>query len=235
VVRPLLSRGALLGYMELGEEIDSFLARMKADTGDELALVVEKKYLDEREYAAARERANRPNNWADDAEIVAIDVTDPSSAVVGSAADLRDLPDGGRFLEAVERGPRAFVRGVVPVLDAAGRRTGGLFVLHDVTAVRDRARGQQVRGVVLMVVVAVAVLALLFVSFEWLVFRRLARMSKAMETVSTRLAGGDYDVGDTIQPSAADEIGRFEGFLRSFLGTMGATLRELEKRHRRAR
>lgn len=48
-----------------------------------------------------------PNNWADDPEIVAIDVTDPSSPVVGSAADLRDLPDGGRFLEAVERGPRA--------------------------------------------------------------------------------------------------------------------------------
>lgn len=86
-----------------------------------------------------------------------------------------------------------------------------------------------------MVVVAVAVLALLFVSFEWLVFRRLARMTDAMETVSTRLAGGDYDVGDTIRPTSADEIGRFEGFLRSFLGTMGATLRELEKRHRRAK
>jgi len=235
VVRPLASQGAVLGYMELGEEIDSFLTRMKAETGDELALVVEKKYVDERAYAVASERASRRNNWGDAPDVVAIDVTDAAAPVVGSAADVRDVPDGGRYLAPVEVGSRAFVRGVVPVIDAAGRRVGGLFVLHEVTALRDRARSEQVRGVLLLVVVAVIVLALLFVAFERLVFRRLAGMTIAMETVSTRLAGGDYDVGDTIRPTSSDEIGRFETFLRSFLATMGATLRELEKRHRRAR
>ncbi len=234
VVRPLVSRGALLGYMELGEEIDSFLSRMKAETHDELALVVEKKYLDGAAYASALERANRRNNWEDDPEVVAIDSTDPSAPIVGSTADVRDVPEGGRYLAPVERGSRLFVRGVVPVLDAAGRRVGGLFVLRDATAVRDRARSEQVRAVVLMIVAALVVLALLFVSFERLVFGRLGRMTAAMENVSIRLAGGDYDVGDTIEPSAADEIGRFEAFLRSFLQTIGATLRELEKRHRRS-
>ena len=51
-----------------------------------------------------------------------------------------------------------------------------------------------------------------------------------MEDVSTRLAGGEYEIGNTLQPTANDEIGRFESFLASFLGMIGATLRELEKR-----
>jgi hypothetical protein len=233
VVRPLTSRGTVLGYMELGEEIDSFLARMKAETHDDLALVVEKRFLDASAYAAVMERANRRNNWGDDPEIVAIDSTDPSAPIVGASADVRNVPDGGRNLATVERGSSLFVRGVAPVIDAGGRRVGGLFVLHDVTAIRDRARSEQLRAVLLMAIAALFLLALLFVSFERLVFRRLGAMTSAMENVSLRLAGGDYDVGDTIQPSAQDEIGRFESFLRSFLQTIGATLRELEKRHRK--
>ena len=83
-----------------------------------------------------------------------------------------------------------------------------------------------------MAAVALAMLVLLLVMFEALVFRRLLRMTTAMEDVATRLAGGDYQVGATIQPSAQDEIGRFEGFLGRFLAAIGMTLRELEKRRR---
>ncbi|HEX9398860.1 MAG TPA: cache domain-containing protein [Anaeromyxobacter sp.] len=231
VVRPFVAQGKLLGYMELGQEIDDFLARMKAETGDEFALVVEKKYLDEKAWAATR--GERRNNWGDDPEVVAVDATSSEAPIVGVSADVRDVPDGGRYLVPVERGSRLFVRGVVPVLDAAGQRVGGLFVLHDVTALRDRNASEQLRVVLLIGAVVVTVLGLLFVLFEVLVFRRLGRMTTAMENVSVRLAGGDYDIGGTIHPTASDEIGRFEGFLGNFLSTIGSTLRELEKRQRR--
>ncbi|HEX9242009.1 MAG TPA: HAMP domain-containing protein, partial [Anaeromyxobacter sp.] len=59
------------------------------------------------------------------------------------------------------------------------------------------------------------------------------RMTSAMEDVSIRFAGGDYDVGATIRTTRSDEIGRFEGFLGNFLATIGSTLREIEKRRRR--
>ncbi len=75
---------------------------------------------------------------------------------------------------------------------------------------------------------------ILLAMFDLLVFRRLLRMTEAMQDVSTRLAGGDYEVGGTIRAGAPDEIGRFEGFLGSFLTTIGTTLRELEKRRRRS-
>jgi signal transduction histidine kinase len=81
--------------------------------------------------------------------------------------------------------------------------------------------------------VALAVLALLVVLFDRLVFRRLERMTTEIEGASVRLAGGDYEVGDAVKPGGADEIGRFEEFLARFLRTIGSTLREFEKRQRK--
>jgi hypothetical protein len=231
VVRPFVVDGKVIGYMELGQEIDDFLDRMKAETGDEFALVIEKKFLDEKAWAASR--GERRNSWGDDPEVLTVDATSPDAPVAGTSAEARNVPDGGRYVGPVDRGDRRFVRGVVPVLDASGQRVGGLFVLHDVTALRDRASSEAMRVVLLIGTVAVLVVGLLLILFEVLVFRRIARMTSAMEDVSLRLAGGDYDVGSSIQPKLADEIGRFEQFLGSFLRTIGSTLRELEKRQRR--
>jgi hypothetical protein len=203
---------------------------MKSETGDEFALVVQKKYLDEKAWAATR--GERRNNWNDDPEVVTVDVTSADTPIAGTSADVRDVPETGRYVGQLERGDRRYVRGVVPVLDASGQRVGGLFVLHDVTALRARALGEQNQVVLLIGALAVLVLGLLFVLFELLVFRRIARMTAAVEDVSMRLAGGDYDIGESIRPESEDEIGRFEGFLATFLKTIGATLRELEKRQR---
>jgi hypothetical protein len=231
VVRPFVVNGTTLGYMELGQEIDDFLVRMKAQTGDDFALAIQKKFLDEKAWAETR--GERRNSWGDDPEMVVVDVTRSDAPIAGAGTELGDVPESGRFLAAVEHGSRRFVRGVVPVLDASGQRVGGLFVLHDVTALRDRAWSEQLRLVLLIGGVAIVVLGLLFVLFEVLVFRRLANMMKTMENVSVRLAGGDYDVGATIDSKSPDEIGRFEKFLGNFLVAIGSTLRELEKRQRR--
>ena len=230
VVRPVVVQGRVLGYVELGTGIDGFLARLKAETGDELALVMHKGFLDEKAWAVAR-GAGR-NNWGDDPETVTVEVTSSQVLVPGAIGDVRDLPEGGRLIERFAAGGRKLVRGVVPVRDGAGRTVGGLFVVHDVGALGERLRGEQLRVIVLIGLLALAVLGVLLFALERLVFRRLARMTRAMEDASTRLAGGDYWIGGSIPPSAPDEIGRFESFLGSFLVTIGATLRQLEKRRR---
>jgi len=232
VVRPFVTHGRLLGYMGLGQQIGSFLGRMKAETGNEFGLVVEKRYLDEKAWSTAR--GSRRDNWGHDPQVVAVDATSADAPVVGTAADVLDVPDGGRSLASVEVGDRLFVRGVVPVRDVEGHKVGGLFVLHDVTAVRDRARSDRNRELLLSSLALLVVLGVIIGLVELLVLRRLQAMSKAMEEASLRLAGGDYDVGSSVAPTSNDEIGRFEKFLGSFLATIGATLREMEKRRNRS-
>jgi len=107
--------------------------------------------------------------------------------------------------------------------------------LHDVSGLRTRAIADQLEQALLMAIVSVVMLALLYFLVELLVFRRLARMTQAIQRASIRLAGGDYDISGTLDATTSDEIGRFEGFLSRFLATIASTLRELEARQRRAR
>lgn len=231
VVRPVVLKGRIQGYVELGEGIEGFLARLKRETGDDFALVMHKGFLEESAWAAARGVGR--NNWSDDPEVVTVEATSPDVLVPGAIGDVRQIPEGGRFIERFGKGGvRQLVRGVVPVHDAAGRTVGGLFVVHDVGALREKLRGEQLRVIVLIGLLALAVFGVILLVLERLVFRRLERMTRAMEDASTRLAGGDYEIGGSISRSEQDEIGRFESFLGSFLATIGATFRQLEKRRR---
>jgi HAMP domain-containing protein len=230
VVRPVAAQGRILGYVELGEGIEGFLSRLKGETLDELALVMHKGFLEEKAWAASRGVGR--NNWGDDPDVVSVETTSPEVLARGTIGDVRQVPEGGRFIERYSLGPRRLVRGVLPVHDAAGRTVGGLFVVHDVAALREKLREEQLRVIVLTGLLALVVLVVILFVLERLVFLRLEHMTRAMEDASTRLAGGDYEIGGTISRNEQDEIGRFESFLGSFLGTIGATFRQLEKRRR---
>jgi hypothetical protein len=231
VVRPFVAHGKLLGYMELGEEIDDFVARMKAQTGDDFALVLQKKHLDEKAWAASR--GAQRNDWGDDPEVVVAVATAENLLGAEAGVEVRDVPDEGRYLSTVSRGERVLVRTVVPVSDAAGRKVGGIIALHDVTALSDRVKSERNRTILVLGAFAAATVLLLSLLVHLLVFRRIQRMTSTMQDVSTRLAGGDYDVGDRLHATSGDEIGRFETFLASFLSTIGSTLKDFDKRQRR--
>lgn len=230
VVRSYHGRdGKLLGYMELAEEIDHFLGRMKAQTGDDYGLLVEKAFLDEREWAGARAAAGRRNDWADRARTVVVDRTGDDPSDVDFDGDLSAVPDDGRLLEERERDGRVLARGIVAVKDAAGRRVGGLFVVHDVTGIHEGTLEvrRSMAWIVAGVSVAFAILLLLLVNR--LVFARLASLTARMEDLSARIAGGDYSAR---MPAvgARDEIGRFERMLGAFLEVVTGLLKELGSR-----
>ncbi len=227
VVQPWTVDGKLIGYLELGEEIDHFLGRMKAQTGDDYGLLVEKRYLDRALWAHAR--AGRRDGWDDHPTAVVVDGTTADPSLIDLGGDPSAVPDDGRLLGEVERGGRVLARGIVPVRDAAERRVGGLFVLHDITALHD-ATERAGRRVVWVLAAAAAAMALgLLWSMQRLVFARLTRMIDTLEDASARLAGGDYAVAATLPVGARDELGRFEAFFARFLEVIGGLLQDLTR------
>jgi HAMP domain-containing protein len=230
VVRPWIVDGKLLGYLELGEEIDHFIRRMKAQASDDFGMVVEKRHLDAAEWAATRARAGLRNNWGDKADVVVVEATTSDETIFDFDGSVDAIPDGGAVLETEEVRGRTLVRGVLPVADAAGHVVGALFVLHDVTSLRRSMQGVRLNVLALVVGLAFALSAVLLLMLNRLVFRRLDRMIDHMEDLSARLAGGDYEAGKEITASAADEIGEFETFFGRFLAAVGSTLSDLGKR-----
>lgn len=226
VVVPWRVNGEVIGYLEAAEEVDHLLARLKAQTGDDYALVVEKRFVAE---AAWRAAYGERKPWGTGALLVVQATGGPASSL---PADLDVVDEDGAPLEAPHVDGKALARGLVPVRDASGRRVGAVVVDHDITALHDALEKERA-GILLTLAGAAAVMALFL---PWLVqrlvFARLVRMAESMEAMGARLAGGDYDVAPAAPAPPADEIGRFETYVIGFLAGVGRHLEAVRRRGR---
>jgi hypothetical protein len=220
--------GKLIGYIELGTEVDHFLGRMKMQTGNDFAIFIQKKLVDESEWARTRGKAK--NTWNDWPTVVLANSTTSDdlldeAAIAGAATD-------GTILGEVERDGAYFARGVFPVRESSGKIVGGLVVRHNVTALHADMQLGLLRALVLLGGLAIVASILVYPVVDRLIFRRLRNMMATMEDMSVRLAGGDYGVGSVQQPVRKDEIGGFESFFGDFLRLVGNTLRTLSDRQK---
>jgi hypothetical protein len=232
-VAPWSAGGKRIGFVELAEETDGYLHRMKALTSDDYSLFVEKRHLDRAELAAMQKRKGGSDRWDQHPALVLIDSTMDDAHPMAPALPLDALPDGGTYLGEVAVGSRTVAQGVLPVTDATGHRVGALVVHDDITRMHDSMTQARLRVILLVGAIAILAAGLLVVAVNVLVFSRLARMTLTLEEVGARLVGGDYDVARAVPPaSAQDEIGHFEDFFGRFIAVVAETLDGLTKRRR---
>ncbi len=222
--------GKLIGYIELGTEIEFFLDRMKQQTGNDFAMFIQKRLLDESEWARTRALRNIKNTWNDFGEVVVTNSTTPDQIVDPSA--FGTLDPAGTILDEVEKDGATFARGVFPVRESSGNLVGGLVVRHDITALRADMQAGLLRALGLLGGLAVLASVLVYPVVDRLIFRRLRTMMGTMEDMSVRLAGGDYSVGNVQRTVRKDEIGGFEAFFGDFVRLVGNTLRTLSERQK---
>lgn len=128
VVKPVRSKGKVVGYVELGEEIDHFLSRMKQLTGDDYGLLVDKSRVDRKELA----RVRGDDRWDERPDVVLIDSTIWDERNIGVGASLASLPDEGGAIVEWKEGARSFAGSAFPVRDAGKHVVGALFVRHPI-------------------------------------------------------------------------------------------------------
>jgi hypothetical protein len=117
VVKPISSGGKVIGYMELGEEIDHFFGRMKAQTGDDFGLLVDKRFIDRKELA----RVLKEDRWDERTDLVLIQSTMWDEKNIDLGGPLPSLTDEGAGFKEWQEGAQA---------DAAQRVVGAVFVRH---------------------------------------------------------------------------------------------------------
>jgi len=179
VVRPWIYKGKVIGYMELAEEIDHFLTAMKQRTGDEYGILVKKQYLDQRAWSQIL--GERANTWNDRPDVVVVDTTIFNLGIADYQGDLSEIPETGKELEEIVVEDRAWIRGIFPIKDAAGRKVGGLFVLHDFTKSHRAIRSAMRKTLFVMVGFALLSAALLLLAIRYEVFRRIGGIADRLE------------------------------------------------------
>ncbi len=130
VVRPIRWQGKLVGYMELGEEIDHFFERMKAATGDDFGLLVAKEHVDRKELA----RVRNDDRWDERPDVVLINSTMWDEKGIQVPVALEKLPADGVMIPEWQDQEKRFVGGVFPVKNAVHHVVGAIYVRHLVSA-----------------------------------------------------------------------------------------------------
>jgi hypothetical protein len=134
VVVPWWDGEQLIGYVELGEEIDHIIHELQIALDMEFYLVIEKKFLDRENWEAGLRMLGREGDWDRFPSVVMIDQT------------LDTFPEDLSYFLAEKQHTREVTEVEIPLddrlyrarfhhlVDAGGREVGDMVILRDVTA-----------------------------------------------------------------------------------------------------
>jgi PAS domain S-box-containing protein len=206
VVQPWYDGQQLIGYVELGEEIEHVTQKVHNVLGVEIYIVIAKKYLDRAGWESGMRMLGRDANWNRFPSVVMIDRTQ------------EELPEGlSGFFDEEEHvsmktdvdmlfNDRRYRTRFIHLNDAGGRGVGDMVVMTDVTELVAHLHF----NVFMIVAICVGVGGLLFA----LLLLYIQRVEQAMVTARGALAESE-DRFRTLFNSAADAV-----FIHDFEGQM---------------
>ncbi|NTU71851.1 MAG: EAL domain-containing protein [Coriobacteriia bacterium] len=202
----------IIGYMEVGEEIEHFMSLMPAHgMADNYTLLLSKTSLKHEDWAAYRRSAGLRDDWNDHPDYV---VAGTSSAFAPEYLDKAQLPvtpgTTAQYVGIIYEGPgRSTAVGHFPVRDALGRPVGLVLMSHDLSSIIVTIRRTQYAVAAVILVLTLVMGIVLFLMLDRLVFRRLGALAR--EGMG---AGLKKEISLTVERDPTlDEIGRFENEL----------------------
>lgn len=135
VVMPYFEGEELIGYVELGEEMDHFLKIIKSQTENETGIVADKEHLNQLDWVSTMQTMGRRDSWDDLSEHVLV-----SSTVESSMTKKCFTEDNTRKIEQeitetliIKDKERVFGCGGFEIEDADGQHSGSVLMLVNVT------------------------------------------------------------------------------------------------------
>ncbi|HEU4384419.1 MAG TPA: cache domain-containing protein [Anaeromyxobacteraceae bacterium] len=204
VVTPYLRDGRVIGYVEMGEEIDHFDTLVKQETGVDVAVLVDKRFLKEAEYRGVRRAAGQPDDWDDlpDYALVSSTLRDRklvAESLPPSAARLVDEPE---YLGTVASGQHRLAKGAFPLRDSARNQVGVVLVLTDVT---EQANAERM-ALVTLVLVALVTLLFTFAVAAWFLRSQIIGPLVALSHQAIEISMGNVE--KKLETNRTDEIGQ---------------------------
>ena len=216
-VLPWRRGGAVIGYLELGEDVDRFVEKLAASEGDSLGLVIDKRLIDRDAWASAMARRSVAPRWDALRDYVWVDRRDPELAS-SDCFDDRLLARASlvpAWDDAHVVGEDSRVCAGIPFDDPDGRAVGAIVARIDMSH-HTRVLAQLRRSA------ALAMLALLgaaFGVFAWATTSMVIRPVRAIAEGAAVFASGSLR-DHRIAVRSSDELGQ----LASALNSMAASL-----------
>jgi methyl-accepting chemotaxis protein len=222
VVHPYYnSDNKLIGYMELGEEIEHFLSIMKNETRHEYGLIVLKEYVDEESWKSIRQEKGLEDNWNDHEDILLIESTDDTLSYIGHS--IKDLPDEGLVLKKYHQGNAYLAQSAFPIYDAGNRKVGSTFVLTDLTLQFIQMKDEMIR--VSLIFLTIIIVFGIFTHFS---IAKIMKRLDAIVSIVKSFSEGAGNLTQRIQLQSDDELGALANWFNLFIEKIHVIIKEVK-------
>jgi len=184
VVAPVRAQGKVIGFIELGREIDQLAADIGPLFKTEVFVAIDKRYLERDEWEVGMRMLNHNTHWdylpgmviASDAQSIAPEILKrltPSGSPNSSPDNIK-----------IEWENRHYRAGSIALQDAGNREVGRLLVLRDMTEQVSSDR------ITIFSIIGGAILfgALLFISFYWIMKRTERQLEVSQKELHDSMA-----------------------------------------------
>lgn len=153
VVQPWIVDGKLIGYLELGEEIEHITPKVAKILGVDVVFAIEKQYLNQTRWEQGLTVMGRTTDWDELSNFVIINKT-----IKKIPSGVAKLIDSGKRNNAevsfTDRSTQDIYHGgIIPLSDAGKRQVGSLIIIQNIT--QQTAGLRKVAGILLLVVFVV--------------------------------------------------------------------------------
>lgn len=176
-VKPFFGHGKLLGYLELGMEIEHLLPRITDETNAEVSIILHKNFLDRETWERGMKSLGRDADW-DRYKNVALIYETPRGLQrsVSMVHDHIRPMEHGNHQKFTEEG-RVFDASLVHIMDAGNREVGNLVIVNDIT---DIASASQLK-IITIITVCIAAMVLYFIWLYPFLGRVQLRLQKGQQ------------------------------------------------------
>jgi PAS domain S-box-containing protein len=203
VVSPYYMDGELIGYVELGEEIEHFLEILKSETRNDFGIIADKVHLDREKWRSVRKTAGLRDNW-DDLEnhiILATTSDDPAASECFVEEKLERIEKGEHYFQRISSGDQSFVCSGFEITDAGGRHAGAVISLIDITN-----HVAMVKKTNLVTMGLIAALLAIASGIGIFISRSISRPVSELQNAAAEIAEGKMD--KMVSITTGDELGQ---------------------------
>lgn len=165
VVHPWLFKEKLIGYIELGIEIDSYFNRLKKVVEADIGLIIQKDFLDKSKWESVKKEKGERNNWDDNEKYLLINKTTENEELLDLNSLNFGIPKQRKIISTTKYGESFYIKGLFPLSDASGRKVGAIFVLKDITKIH-QAMVSQSWFLLLMICIFLSILTFFMLFFH---------------------------------------------------------------------
>ena len=201
VVHPYFNNNnQLIGYMEVGEEIDHFFDIMKSETGNDFVVTVEKKFLNEDKWKSAQEINKSMTNWNHLTNDVILTQTTNNISIKNIS--VTDIPKNRKIIKTnFKIDKKIFIVGLFPLYDAGNRKVGAIYFTHDITKIYNDLKISTLKMLAIFIIVLFILGIIILFILHKIIVKPITFATKSLKKISQK------QINFQIEKNRTDEIG----------------------------